>query len=136
VLPATDPPSAAAMCSTIWCLRVSLKPTVVSISEIGATASRAVLTTRSASLRDQRQLVLGEAGAAIARARMQELRPDAAVEPDAARHVVHVGADLVAQVRNLVDVRDLHRQEGVGGILDEFGGFEVGEQDRRLDQEQ
>ena len=58
------------------------------------------------------------------------------IEPDAARHVVHVGADLVAQVGDLVDVGDLHRQEGVGGILDELGGLEAGEQDRRLDQEQ
>ena len=50
--------------------------------------------------------------------------------------VVDVGADLLAQVGDLVDEGDLHRQEAVGGVFDELGGLEAGEQDRRLDQEQ
>ena len=53
VLPATDPPSAATMCSTIWCLRASLNSTVVSIREIGASASRAVFTSARVSLGKQ-----------------------------------------------------------------------------------
>ena len=82
----------------------------------------------------QRQRVLGEAGAAVAGAGMQELAADAAIQPDAARHVVHVGADLLAQIGHLVDEGDLHRQEGVGGVFGQFGGLDAGEHDRRLDQ--
>ena len=48
---------------------------------------------------------------------MQELAADAAVEADAARHVLHVGADLLAQVGDLVDEGDLGREEGVGAYL-------------------
>ena len=91
---------------------------------------------RAVVLRDahQRERVLGEARPAIAGPGMQELPPDAAVEADAARHVVHVGADPLAQVRHLVDEGDLHRQEGVGGVLGQLGGLDAGEHDRRLDQ--
>ena len=67
---------------------------------------------------------------------MQEFAPDAPVEADAARHVVHVGADLLAQVGHLVDERDLHRQERVGGIFGQFRRLDAGEHDRRLDQVQ
>ena len=65
---------------------------------------------------------------------MEELAADAAVEADAARHVVHVGADLLAQIGHFVDERDLHRQERVGGILGQFRRLDAGEHDRRLDQ--
>ena len=67
---------------------------------------------------------------------MQEFRADPPVEPDTARDLVNVGADLLAQVRNLVDEGDLGRQEGVGGILDQFGCFPAREKDRGLDQVQ
>ena len=62
---------------------------------------------------------------------MQELRADAIVEPDAARDLLHVGADFLAQIGDLVDEGDLGREEGVGGIFDQLGGAPVGEQDRR-----
>ena len=81
---------------------------------------------------DQRQRVLGEARAAVAGAGVQEFRADAVVEADAARDVLDVGADLLAQVGDLVDEGDLGREEGVGGVLDQLGGAPVGEQDRRL----
>ena len=71
---------------------------------------------------DQRQRVLGEARAAIAGAGMEELGADAVVEADAARHLLHVGADGFAEIGDLVDEGDLHREEGVGGIFDQFGG--------------
>ncbi|MCY1238973.1 hypothetical protein D9M68_664340 [compost metagenome] len=71
---------------------------------------------------DQCQRVLREARAAIAGARMQELRADAAIEADAAGDVLDIGADLFAEVGHLVDEGDLHRQEGIAGILDQFGG--------------
>ena len=65
---------------------------------------------------------------------MEEFAADAAIEADAARDVMHVGADALAQIGHLVDEGHLHRQERVGRVFGELRGFEVGEQDRRLDQ--
>ena len=53
---------------------------------------------------------------------MQELGADAVVEADAAGDLLHVGADALAQIRDLVDEGDLDRQEGVGGVFDQLGG--------------
>ena len=73
----------------------------------------------------------GKAGAAIAGAGVQELRADAVVEADAARDLLHVGADLFAEIGDLVDEGDLGREERVGGVFDQLGGAPAGEQDRR-----
>ena len=94
-------------------LRVSFTPTTVSTMLIGAPAS-----LRGAH---QRQAVLGEARAAIAGAGMEEFAADAAVEADALGDVLHIGADLLAQIGDLVDEGDLGREEGVGGVFDELG---------------
>ena len=67
---------------------------------------------------------------------MQELAADPSVQPDAARHVVHVRPQPLAQIGHLVDEGHLHRQEGVGSVLDQLSGFDAGELDRRLDQVQ
>ena len=80
----------------------------------------------------QRGEVLGKARAAEARPGVQELAPDPVVEADAARHLLHVGAGPLAQVRHLVDEGDLGRQEGVGRVLDELRRAPAGEQQRRL----
>jgi hypothetical protein len=40
------------------------------------------------------------------------------VEPDAAGNVLNIGVDRLAQIGDLVDERDLRREEGVGGIFD------------------
>ena len=53
---------------------------------------------------------------------MQELRADAVVEPDAARDILHVGADLFAQIRDLVDEGDLGGEKRIGRVFDQFGG--------------
>ena len=45
--------------------------------------------------------------------------------------VADVGADALAEIGNLVDEADLGGEEGIGGVFDQFGGFEIGEQDRR-----
>src|SRR5258707_1317456 len=71
--------------------------------------------------RGQRRGVLGKARAAVARPGMEEFRPDAAIEADAARDALHVRADFLAQIRDLVDEGDLGRQKGVRGIFDQFG---------------
>jgi hypothetical protein len=65
---------------------------------------------------------------------MQELAADAAVEPDAAGDVLNIGAHRLAQIGDLVDEGDLGREKGVGGVFDQFGRFDRGEHDRRLEQ--
>src|SRR3546814_15830059 len=62
---------------------------------------------------------------------MEECGADAIVEADAARDVLHFGAYLLAEIRDFVDEGDLHREKGVGGIFDEFGGPAGGEEQRR-----
>ena len=71
---------------------------------------------------DQRARVLRKARAAEARTRMQEFCADAVVEADAARNLLHVGADALGKVGDLVDEGDLGREERIGCILDQFGG--------------
>src|ERR1019366_7130991 len=80
---------------------------------------------------EQRHRILGEAGAAEAGPGVQEFCADAVVEPDAARDLLHVGADFFRQIGDLVDEGDLGGEEGVGGVFDQLGGAPVGEQDRR-----
>ena len=48
---------------------------------------------------------------------MQEFAADAVVEADAARHVLHVGADLLAQIGDFVDEGDLGGEESIGRVL-------------------
>ena len=57
---------------------------------------------------------------------------DAIVEAHAARDLDDVGAGLLADVRDLVDERDLRRQERVGGELDHLRAGDVGAHERRL----
>jgi hypothetical protein len=47
---------------------------------------------------------------------------------------VHVAADAVAEVRDLVDEGNLGREEGVGGVLRQLRRFERGDDDGRLDE--
>jgi hypothetical protein len=56
--------------------------------------------------------ILGKARAAKARPGMQEFRADAIVEPDTARHVLHISTDLFRQIRDLVDEGDAGRPFG------------------------
>src|SRR3546814_2569562 len=88
----------------------------------------------STTLFRSRQGVLREAGAAVARSGVQELAADAPVEADAAGDVVHVGADLLAEIGDLVDNGDLGGEEGVAGVLGQLGGLQAGEENRRFDQ--
>src|SRR5690242_5204436 len=65
---------------------------------------------------------------------MQKLTADAFVHADRARNVVDVAANLIAQVRDLVDERNLRREKGVGGVLRELSSFERSYDKRRFDQ--
>ena len=100
-------------------LRSSLTATTASTMRMGAPVARRL---------HQRQRVLGKTGAAIAGAGMQEFAADAAVQADAARDILDVGADLLAEIGHLVDEGDLGGEKGVGGIFDQFGGFAAGEE--------
>ena len=126
VRPGTEPPQ-----KSMTLLRHPLLARVVHLDHLLDDGLRRIGLARGVG---QRQRILGKARAAEARPGMQELAADAAVEPDAARHVVHVGADLLAQIGDLVDEGDLGREEGVAGVLGDLGRLDVGEHHRRLDQ--
>ena len=113
VAPRTLPPQAAMTLRAMARLRWSLTDD----DRLDDAAGRAEVVRRL----QQRHGVLGEAGAAVARAGVEELAADAVVEADAARHLLHVGAGLLAQVGDLVDEGDLGGEEGVGRVLDELG---------------
>ena len=84
----------------------------------------------------QGQSVLREAASAVAGAGVEEFGADPVVEADAARDLLDVRADGLAQIGDFVDEADLGREEGVGGIFDELGRSPPGEQHRRLVEEQ
>ena len=77
----------------------------------------------------ERFKILRETGAPVADPGSQERRADALVEAHAAGDLADVGADLLADVGDLVDEGDLGREEGVGGELDHLGAGDVGVDD-------
>ena len=79
----------------------------------------------------QRLHVLGKAAAAVADAGKQERGADAPVGSDRLAHVVDVGADELADVRNLVHERDAGRENRVRGVLAQLGARRAHRQDRR-----
>ena len=82
--------------------------------------------------RGQRLHVLGEAGAAVPDARVEEVRSDAAVQTHPLGHQLGVRVHPLADPRDLVDERDARGQEGVGRVLDRLGRRWVGDQQRRV----
>ncbi len=78
-------------------------------------------------------LVAGQAAAAVADARAQEVAADPLVQAHRVGDHADVGAHLLAHVGDLVDERDLGREEGVGCVLDHLGAGRVGADDRRVD---
>jgi hypothetical protein len=52
---------------------------------------------------------------------VQEFGSDAVVETDAVGHVLHVAANGLAKIGDLVDEGDLHGEKRIGGILDQLG---------------
>jgi hypothetical protein len=79
---------------------------------------------------DQGAGVFGETRAAKSGAGVQKFAPDPIVETHTARDFLHVGADLLAQIRYLVDESDLGREERIGCVLDQFGGAPADIDDR------
>ena len=74
---------------------------------------------------DQRLDVLGEAGAAIAAAGVEEVVADARVGADAVTHVFDVGTEHFGQVGEFVHEADARRQHRVGGVLGQLGALDV-----------
>ncbi|MCY1172163.1 hypothetical protein D9M73_122940 [compost metagenome] len=81
---------------------------------------------------EQSKRVLGEARAAIAGSGMQEFGADPIIEADAARNVLNVCTDGLAQVRDLVYEGDLCREKRIRCIFDQLGRAAPGEQNRAL----
>ena len=76
---------------------------------------------------DQGLDVLGEAGAAVAAARIEEVVADARVGADALADHFDIGAEHLGEVGQFVHEADAGGQHGVGGILGEFGALDVGD---------
>src|SRR5438093_797584 len=79
------------------------------------------------------RFVSGQAGAAVANSRTQEMWAEAMVEPDTLRDLDDVRADRLAHVRDLVDERDARHQERIRGELDHLCRCNVRSDHRRLD---
>jgi hypothetical protein len=77
---------------------------------------------------EERRDVLGEAAPAVARAREEELRPDALVAADALAHGAHVGPDGLAEPRDVVHERDARGEHRVGDVLGHLRGARVDEE--------
>ena len=75
---------------------------------------------------DQRAGVFRKTRAAESGTGVQEFRTDPIVEPNAARDFLHVGADLLGEIGDLVDEGYLGGKEGVGGIFCQLGRASVG----------
>jgi hypothetical protein len=75
---------------------------------------------------DQRERVLWETGSTEARAGMQELLADAIVEANAAGDFLHIGADLLGKIGDLVDESDLGREKGIRRIFGQLRRAAIG----------
>ena len=69
--------------------------------------------------------IFGEAGAAIAATRPDELEADARVRANANAHALDVSAEAFGQVGQLVHERDLGGQHGVDRDFGGFGGAQL-----------
>lgn len=70
---------------------------------------------------DQRPDILGEAGAAITAARVDEVVADARIGTDTLAYLLDIGAQGFGQGGHLVYEGDAGRQHGVGGVFGQFG---------------
>ena len=73
--------------------------------------------------------VFREAGTAVADSRIQKSRADAGVGADAMAHLIHVGPDGFADGSDRIDEGNLHSEECVGSVLDQFRALGAGHDD-------
>ena len=81
--------------------------------------------------RDEGGDVFRETGAAVADAGVEKIAPDAPIHADAVRHFLDIGAARFADRGDGVDVGNLEREKGIGGVLDQLRAVDVGHQNRR-----
>ena len=81
----------------------------------------------------ERRDVFWETGTAEAQPCLQEVWAQPVIQPDAGGHVHDVGADQLADARDLVDEADARGEERVRRELDHLGGGDVGDHDRRVE---
>ena len=74
--------------------------------------------------------ILREAGAAIAQSGIEEAASDATIHADALGHFFDISTSSFADFRDGIDVGDFQREEAVGGVLDQFGAVDVGDENR------
>src|SRR5690349_5082760 len=65
---------------------------------------------------------------------MEKFAADAFIHADRACHVVYVATDLVTEIRDLVDERNLRREKRIRSILRELSSFERSNDKWRFDQ--
>ena len=82
---------------------------------------------------DERAQVLRKTTAAETDAGVEEPAADALVQADALGDFLHVRAGGLADVGDGVDVGNFQREKGIRRVLDEFGGVDVGDDDRRVE---
>ena len=81
----------------------------------------------------QRLDVFGEAGAAVADARVEEERTNTAIHAHPLGDHLDIRIDALADTGNLVDEGDAGGQKGVGRVLDHLGAVQVGDEDPGLE---
>ena len=64
---------------------------------------------------------------------LRKRRPMRSSRPMPLRHLLHVRAGGLADGGDGVDVGNLQREKGIRRVLDEFGGVDVRDDDRRLE---
>jgi len=60
--------------------------------------------------------------------RAQELCAYTRIQSHRVRHFLHIRADFLAQVGNHIGITDLQRQERVGGMFDQLGAIDCGDE--------
>lgn len=77
--------------------------------------------------------VFGEAAAAIADAGLEEVLADAFIEADAVGNVVDITTGEFANAGNGVNEGDFGGEERIAGVFNEFGAFDVSEEDGHIE---
>ena len=81
--------------------------------------------------RDEGGDVLRKTGAAVADAGVEKIAPDPPVHADAVGDFLDIRAARFADRGDGVDVGNLEREKGIGGVLDQLGAVDIGDENRR-----
>ena len=77
--------------------------------------------------------ILRKTTAAEADAGVEKPAADALVQADARGDFLHIRAGGLANGGDGVDVGNFQREKGIRRVLDQFGGIDVGDDDRRVE---